>query len=251
MAVKRVSVVIVPLAAAFLSSCANAPLPDPNVVYIALGDSTTNGPAEVNYWQFLRDKLNAGDDSFANEGKGGETSAEGKQRLAVLLDNQIYPNARFLLYWQGGAEIIDLISEIDPFVLFSPADDGYPYSQPLQQQLNATQANIEQVIQTARNAGLRVFVATYYFLQPGIGNCDAAFLHTLLPAQADNANEYVKLLNQRIRQAVENQNATLVDVETLAEQLAADPNNYADCRHLSTQGNETVAELFFDVISSP
>jgi hypothetical protein len=102
----------------------------------------------------------------------------------------------------------------------------------------------------AQGAGLDVFVATYYFVEESFGICQAFPLDLVLPQQAQRANEYLLLLNERVRMAAVNQGAILVDVATLDDPLRADRENYFDCNHLSAQGNAFVAELFFDVIAA-
>jgi len=233
-----------------LPGCSGMNVPDPAVIYIAFGDSTTAGPSDRNYWEIVRDDLGQPIDSFANEGKGGEPSDQGLTRLRALLDREIYPNARVLLYWQGSGGMIDLITSIDPFLLFSPVSSDYPFSDRLDQMLDSIQADIEQAIQIAHKANLKVYVATYYSMRASIGNCDPMFLDILLAPQAGNANEYVVLLNKRIRLAVENQSATLVDVAGQAELISQDSDNYFDCNHLSAEGNQIAAEVFLNVIKS-
>ena len=182
---------------------------------------------------------------ITNEGSGGETTTEGLQRFAALLDANRYPNARFLFYWQGGADLRDFIRARDPLLLLDPTASDYPFSADLQSALDAVQDNIERVIRRAQEAGLQVFVATYYPIVPGF-NCGAFVLDVLLPPQALQANEYVPLLNHRIRLAARKTGAALVDVAEL--KLSEDRDNYFDCNHLSKKGNEAVAELFLDAI---
>jgi lysophospholipase L1-like esterase len=235
---------------AWIAGCAEVQVPDPDVRVVAFGDSTTAGPAGQDYGDTLRIKLGEPIESFANEGKSGETSGEGVARLQQLLQDKIYPNAETLLYWEGAGDIIDFMREYDPFLIFAPDDPNFPFSEPLKEMLDRVQTNIEHSIALAKQANLSVFVATYYFLRANIGQCDAMPLKTLLPDQAEHANRYVVLLNERIRQAVENQNAVLVDLEILADSISEDPGNYFDCNHLSAQGNDIVAQAFFDAVKS-
>ncbi|GAG17174.1 unnamed protein product, partial [marine sediment metagenome] len=69
-------------------------------------------------------------------------------------------------------------------------------------------------------------------------------------AQAVNANAYLGRLNERIREAVAARGAILVDVGAEDEVIRPDQANYFNCNHLSEQGNEIVAELFFDAITA-
>ena len=244
----RVLLLIAPLV--LLGGCADLRLPDPAVIYVAFGDSSTAGPSERDYPDILRELLDEPPEAFANEGNGGEAASEGLVRLEMLLSNETYPNAEVLLYWQGGNEITDFIREFDPFLLFSPDDSDYPFTEVLTRQLEATQEDLESVIEMARGAGLEVFVATYYFVDESFGICQAFPLDLVLPQQAQRANEYLLLLNEHIRAATANQGAILVDVATLDDALRADRENYFDCNHLSAQGNAFVAAVFFDAIAA-
>ncbi|NLX05510.1 MAG: SGNH/GDSL hydrolase family protein [Phycisphaerae bacterium] len=232
-----------------LTGCNGFRVPDPDVRTIAFGDSSTDGPAEKNYWEFVQEDLGVPADWFANEGEGGETAQEGLERLTGLLADGIYPNAETLLYWQGAAGVIDFIRRVDPLLLFDPGGADYPYSGSLDEELDSVQASIEQAIETAQEAGLEVVVSTYYYLIPSVGQCDPAPLGVLLPGQAANANRYVDRLNERIRLAAQAADVTLVDVAAIGDELLAEPGNYFDCRHLSVQGNERVAELFLSALS--
>jgi lysophospholipase L1-like esterase len=235
----------------FLGGCVEIRVPDPNVRYVAFGDSSTSGPSTRDYPDILRSLLDEAPETFANEGGSGETSGEGLARLKSLLADGIFPNADVLLYWEGGNDIIGFIKDNDPFLLASPDDPDYPLSNDLAQRLAETQANIESAVAAARNAGLRVHAATYFLLQESIAGCDALPLDVVLPAQARNANVYIARLNERIRAAAANQGAVLVDVAAADDILRQNPANYFDCNHLSEQGNTIVANLFHQAIVGP
>jgi lysophospholipase L1-like esterase len=232
---------------AWCGGCTPMPVPDPAVRYVALGDSATAGPARQNYTDLLTDLLDQPPEAFANEGVGGETAREGLSRLQQLVDQGIYPNAHTLLYWQGGAGLVDFILEVDPLLLLDPESDAYPHSDALTRVLDDIQAQIEDAINTAQQAGWTVFVATYYPLPPFIISCDPLFLDFMLPGQARHGNVYRDRLNARIRQAAANQSAILVDIAAV-ERLTADRGLYFDCNHLSVEGNRIVAQQFFDAI---
>ncbi len=231
--------------------CVEMRAPDPAVRYIAFGNSTTKGPSTRDYPDILRELLGEPPEVFANEGAGGETSEEGVVRLNDLLSYGIFPNAEVLLFWQGGSDLTDFIKDYDPFLVFpSPDDPDYWFDDDLTEQLDETQANIESAIACAQNAGLVVYVSTYFFLRENIAECDPLPLNILLPPQAVNANAYLARLNERIREAVADRGAILVDVGAEDEVIRADQANYFNCNHLSEQGNEIVAELFFDAITA-
>ncbi len=235
----------------FVLGCGNGDAfrwPEPDVRYVAFGDSATRGPSSRDYVAYLPGLLGVGDDAVANEGDSGESTDEGLERLRSLIDREIFPNAEVLLYWEGAKDLIDFIEDTDPFLLVSPEDAAYPFTQRLTDALDEIQANIESAIRIGQDAGLRVYVATYFFLPAGSLDCDMALLNILLPRQAANANDYVARLNERIRQAVGNRGATIVDVAAEDAALRADPANYYNCNHLSTEGNRIVAEAFARVI---
>ena len=161
------------LYAMFWFGCAEVPVPDPSVRYIAFGDSSTAGPSERDYCDILRELLAEPTEAFVNQGVGGEAASDGLQRLRSLLDQGIYPNAHTLFYWEGGTQIIELIAEVDPLLLLGPEGAGYPYSRRLNQALDDIQGRIEAAIETAHGGGLTVYVATYFmipqFFLPAIG----------------------------------------------------------------------------------
>jgi hypothetical protein len=234
---------VLPVFALVMAGCEDVRIPDPNVRYVAFGDSSTAGPTDVDYPQALAEVLGAPDNEFANEGRGGETTAEGVERLNGLISNGIFPNAHTLLYWEGGGDVVSFLRESDPFLILSPESPDYPLRTGLTQTLDAAQANIEAAIAAGQSAGWRVFVATYP-LRPSVAlQCDALPIPLMLPGQAVIANSYNELINERIRAAAANTGATLVD-------LAADPRlagtlgTYVDCNHLSAPANEIVAEVF-------
>lgn len=223
--------------------------PDPAVLYIAFGDSATAGATSPAYPELLRQRLGEDAGTVVNEGDDGENSGQGVERLEGLLSQGLYPNAKALLYWEGGNDVVEFIRTHDPFFLLCPDDVNYPFTTALNAALDATQANIEDAIQLGRDAGLTVFVATYFALPETIIECDALLLNVLLPAQARWSNVYVEMLNDRIRVAAA-QGAILVDVAAKNAVLQADGANYADCNHLSTQGNDIVAGLFADAVTA-
>ncbi len=234
-----------------LSGCESFHVPDPNVIYVAFGDSSTAGPSARDYPDVLQSLLGVAPETFANVGGSGETSEEGLERLKSLIADEIFPNAEVLLYWEGGNDISGFIKDHDPFLLASPDDPDYPLTNDLELRLSGIQLNIESAILAARNARLRVYVATYFFLREDVAECDALLLPVILASQAHNANAYIARLNERIRTAAANQDAALVDVAAADDLLRQDPANYFDCNHLSEQGNAIVADLFLQALTEP
>jgi len=232
----------------FVGGCVEIRVPDPNVRYVAFGDSSTSGPSTRDYPDILRSLLDTAPETFANEGSSGETSEEGLDRLKSLIAEEIYPNADVLFYWEGGNDITGFIKDHDLFLLASPDDADYPFSNELTQRLAETQANIESAVAAAQGTGSRVYLATYFFLLENIAGCEALPLDVVLPGQARNANAYITRLNERIRTAAAKQDAILVDVAAADEILRQDQANYSDCNHLSERGNAIVANLFLQAI---
>ncbi len=232
-----------------LWGCEAPPVPDPAVRYVAFGDSTTDGPTDQDYPDFLRQKLGEAPETFAVEGSGGETSGAGLGRFREILDLGLYPNAHTLLYWQGAIAVLRFAVQVDPLLLTSPLDPAYAHTSQLASHLDAMQSEIEEVIALARGAGLTVYVATY-FLPPRFPVlCEPLLTRVFLPAQATAAEGYILMLNERIRAAAAARGATIVDVETIGDDLRWDPANYHDCNHLSAQGNEQAAEVWYRAMS--
>ena len=234
-----------------MSGCVPIQVRDERVVYIAFGDSMTDGPGAKQYHEYLRVLLGADASSFANEGQGGETSDEGVVRLQQLIEDDLYPNARVLLYWQGGKDIIEFIRSTDPLMVASPADEDYPLGEELELALEQVRANIETVIDLAHEADMDVYVATYFFIRPELQSCQALPLDIILPVQAERANDYIAELNDCIRDTAAARGVVLVDVHAASDELQADDENFHDCNHLSEHGNEIVAGLFAEHVVPP
>lgn len=232
-----------------LAGCGELRLPDGRVTHVAFGDSTTAGPSNRDYPDILREMLGEPPEAFANEGEGGETTAEGNDRLDRLIASAIYPNAAVWMYWEGGGDVIDFIQDNDPFLLLSPEDADFPLAGTLEDRLDQTQANIQRAIASMSGAGHTVLVATLFFIREDVGACPALPLDILLPAQAANANAYLRLLNERIRTAATSAGAILVDIAAVDETLGASAENYFNCNHLSEAGNTIAAGVFRDALA--
>lgn len=224
--------------------------PDPNVLYIAFGDSSTAGPTMPTYPDQLQVKLGVPPETFTNQGNSGETTEEGLRRLTADQTFSAFPNAEFFLYWEGGNDVADFIGSHDPLLLLSPDDPNYPFATALEATLDTVESNIGQAIRNATDESLNVYVATYFPLSPGTSSCGLLAFDVLLPNQAAKVQGYLDMLNDRIRNVAITHSANLVDVATLGAQLLADPANYFDCNHLTVQGNDIVTDLFLSVITS-
>ncbi len=217
-------------------------LPDPNVRVIAFGDSATNGPAAMQYVDYLPALTGRPVNQFANEGIGGETTEDGAERLAALFNAGIFPNATHLIYWQGGNDIVDFIQAHDPLVLFAPGGPAYPFADELAAQLDAIESQMRAAIQAARGRGVHVVLVTYFFIPEAFVECAASPIDIILPGQAVVANAYTERLNDVIRALAAEEGATLVDIELLNDVLRSDLAHYENCNHLSAAGNDLVAQ---------
>ncbi|MFQ5591373.1 MAG: GDSL-type esterase/lipase family protein [Phycisphaerae bacterium] len=215
-----------------------------DVRFIAFGDSATAGPSERDYPDALREQLGEPAAVFVNEGRGGETTGEGLKRLRDLIQKGIYPNARFLLYWEGGNNVNHFIAEHDALLIASPGDEHYPLSHDLARELDKIEDDVRAAIEAARNAHLTVLVATYYLMSEDLDACEATPPGALTRDQARRANDYIRLLNRRLRTAASDAGAVLVDVESLDGLLRGERGNYYNCNHLAARGNEIVGGLF-------
>jgi hypothetical protein len=226
------------------------PRPDPAVRFIAFGDSSSDGPAEPDYPDVLRERLGEPPEALAVEVSGGETAEAGRDRFRDIMELGLFPNAHTLLYWEGAASVLKRAVQLDPLFTLSPLDPGYPHAQELTRLLDGAESAITDVLTMARDAGMSVYVATY-FPPPDFSTlCRALPTIIYLPQQGRVAAGYVELLNERIRRAAQAAGATVVDVASLRDEFRANPRYYYDCNHLSAAGNTRVAELFEQIITS-
>lgn len=237
------------IAVLFCGGCVELRVPDPRVRYIAFGDSSTAGSTDGAYPEILITLLGEESEVMASEGRGGETSEVGLERLTQLLSDQIYPNAEVILYWEGGNDMTEFIKDRDPLLLISPDDPDYARTDELEQRLEQIEANVEAAIVASQQAGLRVFVGTYFFLREDVAECGALPLDIILPAQARNANDYLARVNEVIRSAALRQGAAVVDIAAHGT-IEQDAANYVDCNHLSEKGNAMVAGLFYQALEA-
>ena len=96
------------------SGCASG-LRIPNLMTrtVCFGDSMVDGDSNKNFWEYVREDKSESRFSYANEGKGGDTIAEGLKRFKSLVKYSIYPNATVLIYWQGGKDVMNLVKKYD------------------------------------------------------------------------------------------------------------------------------------------
>lgn len=249
-AIPGVAVALLVLTGADCGNGIGLRLPDPNVRVVAFGDSTTAGPSDMQYVEYLPDLTGRPANAFSNEGMGGENTTDGLARLQSLIAGGYLPNADTLIYWEGGNDVIDFIQAHDPLIAISPDNALYPFTNELQAQLDTTASNIRGAIQAAQGAGWNVYVVTYFFIPEQIFTCNATPLDVIFPGQAAVANDYTERLNQVIRDAAAAQNATIIDIAQLDNTLRGDLANYENCNHLSAAGNAIAAQEIANVLGN-
>ncbi len=232
-----------------LSAC--CPAQNTNALYVAFGDSVTQGKDSPSYPSVLAGLLGIAPNQMANQGESGESAHSGLDRMQqFFVDCDTFPNAHTVLYWQGAAGLIDWIQENDRFLLFDPLSPYYPYSEELEEQLGNIKNNIVAAVGMAQGSADTVYVANYFYLVPWVSPCDA-FGSPLGPGLVEKADHYTQLLNEKIQEAVTETGALLVDINGELGALNDDPANFIDCNHPSGAGNELIAGVFHQVLTGP
>ncbi len=233
-------------AALLLAGC--GPVVRPEVRFVALGDSLT-GSMESGTWpRFLADLLDIADEALAAEGSGGRTAADGFERLSEILDLGTYPDATVLIYFLGGADVINFVASVDPALTTAPSAGQFMFGDALNALLNDVRATMRATLELARAAGFETYVATYFSLPAGVAPCEALGGDALSSDQAERVNEYVALLNEVISDLAVEFGATLVDLRLTNEALLGPPAQFTDCTHPSERGAEIVAARFAETI---
>ncbi len=233
-------------AAVFAAGCGSVVRPE--VHYVALGDSIT-GTLDSETWpRFLVDLLDISDEALAAEGSGGRTTAGGFERLNEIFDLGIYPNARVLIYFLGGADVIDFVASIDPALTTAPSDEQFTFGDTLSALLDGVRAAMRATLELAGAAGFEIYVATYFSLPAGVAPCEALGGAALSNDQAMRMNEYVELLNKVNSDLAFEFGATLIDLRLANEALLEPPTHFADCTHPSKRGAEIIAAHFAETL---
>jgi len=234
-----------------LALCACCPAQNTHALYVAFGDSITQGKDAPPYPSVLADLLGIAPEQMANEGESGESAHSGLDRMRQLfVDCDTFPNAHTLLYWQGGAGLIDWIQETDPYLLFDPLSPYYPHAGELAEQLGNIRDNIVAALEMAGGSVEHIYVANYFDLVAWVSPCDA-FGVPLGPGLVEKANHYTQLLNEKILEAAAETGAVLVDINGELGYLGGDPANFIDCNHPSGAGNALIAGVFHEVLTAP
>jgi lysophospholipase L1-like esterase len=218
--------------------------------YLAFGDSATAGADQPTYPQWLAELLQLSEQEVVNLGDSGEKAADGLPRLNEIMDCDSYPHAEYLLYWEGGNDLIDFVQSVDPALRFSPNDLRYPYSQELDATLQSIVATQQAAITLAREHGLTPLIATYYQLLPHISPCSLTPLDELTEGQVENANDYNELFAGQIRQMAGQEGIGVADILSESGALLDDPANFANCNHASGAGNKIIADIWLAALNS-
>ncbi len=236
------------LASAALLAAGCGPVVWPEVRSVALGDSIT-GTLDSDTWpRFLIDSLEIGDKAFAAEGSSGRTAAGGFERLSEILDLGTYPDATVLIYFLGGADVIDFIASIDPALTTAPSAGQFMFGNALNALLDDVRAAMRATLELAGTAGFEIYVATYFSLPAGVAPCEALGGDALNSDQTARVNEYVALLNEVISDLAVEFGATLVDLRLANEALLGPPAHFVDCTHPSERGAEIIAARFAEAL---
>ncbi len=236
------------LASAAVLAAGCGPVVYPEVRSVALGDSIT-GTLQSDTWpRFLVELLDIADEALAAEGSGGRTAAGGFERLNEILDLGTYPNATVLIYFLGGADVIDFIAFLDPALTTAPSDEQFMFGDALDARLTDVRTTMRATLELARTAGFEIYVVTYFSLPAGVVPCEALGGTALSSDQAGRVNEYVAMLNEVISDLAVEFGATLIDLRLADEALLGPPAHFADCTHPSERGAEIIAARFAEVL---
>ena len=161
--------------------------------------------------------------------------------MTWLCVRQTFPNAETLIIWQGGTDVIHFVASKDSGLQLSPADVAYPLRKQLMSLLDLIEGNLGEMVARGTGAGWKVYLVTYY---PMSIEKACAQLGLELDAQRGQViDSYLSALNERIRRAVKQHGAGLIDVAAIGEELKSDAGNHFDCNHLSQHGNARVSGL--------
>jgi len=246
---RRMLVLIAALMLLGVLMYACCPTPKPSVLYVAFGDSVTDCDASPKYPWYIKQWMGLSDDQLENEGQSGERAEEGLPRLDGIIDCDTYPNADVFLYLEGGNDVIDWVQENDPELLISPKSELYPHKEELNGLLDATQEFIRAAVRSVLFSGRHIIVGTYFHVLPYKSPCPPSPLDFFTAVQAAHVNDYVDLLNERIRLVADQEGVIVADIaETGA--LYGEYDNFLNCNHPSGEGNEIVAAFFYEAIQA-
>jgi lysophospholipase L1-like esterase len=244
---KRLAVLAAVVIAVVFLGATCCPAKKPRALLVAFGDSITASEATPKYPWYIKEWLGLDDDQLVNEGESGQKLADGLPRLTKMLDCNTYENAATILFLMGGNDLIDWVQAIDPALIQSPADPGYPFAAELDATLDGIENHLAAAMDAILATGRTPIVGTYFHVLPFKSPCDLTPLGFLTPGQADRANEYSDLLNERVRAVAAARGLIVADIAQSGA-LYDDPDNFLNCNHPSGAGNEIVAAFFYQAI---
>ena len=227
------------------SDTLNSADPRPSVILVCFGDSATKGAVDQHYPGYIEEWINPGDDDVANEGKSGETSSEGLNRLRNIINSNEYPNAQVYAYWEGGNDIVDAISQVDPLLIWDPARSWYPFREQLATLLAIVKENLRQGVAKIRETDATPVLGTYYYLM-AFKKCKLSPFHFLFPLQVRRTDHYVDELNQVIYELADEENVPLADIHSELGRMMY--WHYHDFNHANAEGNRLIAEVWFEAV---
>ena len=211
---------------------------------VCFGDSATEGASELSFPDYLEAFIEWGDGQVVNEGKSGETAEEGMWRMWWLLFSLKYINSHVWTYMEGGNDLIDWVTQIDPYLLFDPANPGYPHRQELDDKLAQIKDDLRTGIHNIRNkTSAEVVLGTYNYLA-SFTQCDPSPIGFLLPGMTEKANHYVDELNDNIRDLASEEDTPLADINESLGNFNGNLLFYHDCIHMNSLGNFVVALIW-------
>lgn len=220
----------------------------PEVRFVILGDSITGSLDDDTYPRFLVNVMGLDVSELATESAGGRTVSQGLERMNEIVDIDPYPNAAVFIYFLGGADIIDFVRRVDPSLTTAPDEPDYPFDLELGALLDDVREGISATLSLALANGYQTFIATYHSLPAEVAPCDLLGTEVLGEQEAGRVNQYVELLNGVITELAGAMPVMLVDLRLDNAALLADPANFTDCLHPSTQGAAILASRFAAVL---
>lgn len=210
-----------------------------------VGDSLTGTLVSPTYPSMLITELNLEPAALVADGRGGRPASAGPGSVQALVAN--YPNLQMLIFFLGGADIVDFVAEFDPDLTRDLDDPADGIAADLANVLDVVSSDVGAALDHATAAGLTVWVVTYPPVPAPDQPCLPFGGQRLSAGDAERAQRYVAELNVMLRAQADRVGAGIIDFE-MADPLGTDANNYADCLHPSPQGAAVMAEVMARVI---
>ncbi len=210
-----------------------------------VGDSLTGTGTSSTYPARLMSELNLEPAALIVDGRGGRPAKGGAESVRALIAT--YPNLHSLIFFLGGADIVDFVAEADPDLTRNLDDPADGIAGELAAVLDAVSIDIAEALDHAADAGVAVWVVTYPPLPARDLPCLAFGGARLSGTDAVRAQRYVAELNVMLRAQADRAGARVIDLEVV-DPLGADARNYADCLHPSAAGAERMGEAMAQII---